>query len=58
LKQKINEKKVEKVLREGYMAKLFRVKFDCGQSCVFHSRVHRNGKIAENLAIDLKSLSR
>ena len=46
--------KVEKpIKREGYIAKLIYVNFDCGQSCTFHSRVEHNEKVSESLAQDV-----
>jgi len=45
---------VEKpIKREGYVAKLIHVNFDCGQSCTFHSRVENNEKVSESLAQDV-----
>ena len=46
--------KVEKpIKREGYVAKLISIQFDCGQSCVFHSRVEHNEKVSESLAQEI-----
>ncbi len=46
--------KVQKpIRREGYVAKLIHVSFDCGQSCTFHSRVENNEKVSESLAQDI-----
>ena len=54
----IINKEVKPIRREGYVAKLIHVKFDCGQSCVFHSRVENNEKVSESLAQDVaKALS-
>lgn len=36
--------------REGYEAKLIYIDFDCGQTCIFHSRVEYNDKGSESLA--------
>ena len=36
-----------------YVAKLIRVKFDCGQTCVFHSRVAKDERVSESLAREL-----
>ena len=48
------QKKTEKpIKREGYVAKLISVQFDCGQLCVFHSRVENNEKVSESLARDV-----
>ena len=48
------EGKVEKpIRREDYVIKLISVHFDCGQSCIFHSRVQNNEKVSESLAQDI-----
>ncbi len=48
------EQKVEKPIgREDYVAKLISIQFDCGQSCIFHSRVQNNEKVSESLAQDV-----
>ena len=46
----IKGKEVREIAREGYVAKLIRIQFDCGQSCIFHSRVENNDKVSESLA--------
>jgi hypothetical protein len=46
----ITKKEVRPIQREGYVAKLINVKFDCGQLCIFHSRVEHNEKVSESLA--------
>ena len=51
----IVHKDVKPIRREGYIAKLIHVKFDCGQTCIFHSRVESNGKVSESLAQDIAS---
>ncbi|MBI3949355.1 MAG: ADP-ribosylglycohydrolase family protein [Acidobacteria bacterium] len=51
---KITRKDVREIPREGYVAKLIHVAFDCGQTCVFHSRVENNLKVSESLAQDLE----
>ena len=38
---KITRKEVKPVQRDDYIAKLVEASFDCGQSCVFHSRVRK-----------------
>jgi hypothetical protein len=53
----ITNKIVASIPREDYVAKLLHVKFDCGQTCVFHSRVERNGDISESLARDIGKVS-
>ena len=50
----ISSKEVRPIAREGYAAKLIRIKFDCGQSCVFHSRVENNDKVSESLGKDVE----
>jgi ADP-ribosylglycohydrolase len=49
----IVRKKIEKLRREGYDAKLMHVQFDCGQSCVFHSRVTDKNYVMDSLAEDI-----
>jgi len=49
----ITHKTVKPIKREGYVAKLISVQFDCGQSCIFHSRVENNEKVSESLAQDV-----
>lgn len=44
----------ENIAREGYVAKLLRVQFDCGQSCVFHSRVKDDGSVSGSLAAEVQ----
>lgn len=50
---KIIDKDVKPIKREGYVAKLIHINFDCGQSCVFHSRVENNDRVSESLAQDI-----
>lgn len=50
---KIMRKEEKPIKRDDYVAKLIHVKFDCGQSCIFHSRVEHNDKISESLAKDI-----
>ena len=44
---------VKPIKRDDYVAKLIHIKFDCGQSCVFHSCVENNDKVSESLAQDV-----
>jgi len=44
----ITEKDIRNISREGYVVKLIRIRFDCGQTCIFHSRVENNEKVAES----------
>ncbi len=56
LRRNVNHfrREVEKpIKREGYVAKLIHVNFDCGQPCTFHSRVENNEKVSESLAQDV-----
>ena len=46
----ITKKEEKPIKREGYVAKLIHINFDCGQSCIFHSRVENNDRVAESLA--------
>jgi ADP-ribosylglycohydrolase len=46
----ITKQEVKPIKRDGYVAKLIHLKFDCGQSCIFHSRVEHNEKVSESLA--------
>ena len=50
---KIIRKEIKKIQREGYVTKLIEVAFDCGQTCIFHSRVSSNGEVSESLSKDL-----
>jgi ADP-ribosylglycohydrolase len=51
---RIVEKRQQPLLRHGYTAKLIRVKFDSGQSCVFHSRVKDTGEVSESLSAEVE----
>jgi len=50
---RIISKDVRTLQREGYAAKLIHISFDCGQTCVFHSRV-KDEEVAESLASDVE----
>jgi ADP-ribosylglycohydrolase len=50
----VTDKIVEPIPREDYIAKLLHVRFDCGQTCVFHSRVEKDGTVSESLAKDIE----
>lgn len=54
----ITGKEVRNIAREGYVAKLIRIRFDCGQTCVFHSRVENNDKVSESLAQEVEKALR
>ena len=49
----IIHKEIKQIRRKDYEAKLLQVKFDCGQTCIFHSRVQQNGYISESLGKDV-----
>lgn len=51
----IVHKDVKSIRRERYIAKLIHVKFDCGQTCIFHSRVENDGKVSESLGQEIAS---
>lgn len=51
---RITAKKVQPIAREGYVAKLIRIAFDCGQTCMFHSRVQNNLRVSESLACEVE----
>ncbi len=50
----IKGKKVRDIAREGHAAKLIRINLDCGQNCIFHSRVENNEKVSEGLGKDVE----
>jgi ADP-ribosylglycohydrolase len=50
---RIQWRKKNPIGRKGYEVKLIAVAFDCGQTCIFHSRVAKDGEIAESLSKDL-----
>lgn len=50
----ITHKTVEEIQRKEYLAKLLRVNFDCGQTCIFHSRVKKDGNVSESLAREIE----
>lgn len=54
----IVDAKTMPISREGYVAKLIHVDFDCGQTCVFHSRVDAKGKVAASLAQEIDKVLR
>jgi len=41
-------KKIRK--RDDYVVKIFKIRFDCGQTAYFHSRVSKEGIVSESLA--------
>ncbi len=50
----ITQKVTRSIRREDYIAKLISIEFDCGQSCVFHSRVAKNYEVTESLATEIE----
>ncbi len=50
---RITHKRSAEIRREGYVAKLVSVEFECGQTCMFHSRVKNNDNVTESLARDI-----
>jgi hypothetical protein len=50
----ITSKDIREISRRGYVTKLIHINFDCGQTCVFHSRVEHNTKVTESLAQDVQ----
>jgi ADP-ribosylglycohydrolase len=50
----IINKEIKPLPRDDYEAKLVTINFDCGQSCTFHSRVSKAGKLSESLANEIK----
>ncbi|SHF22149.1 ADP-ribosylglycohydrolase [Thermoanaerobacter uzonensis DSM 18761] len=53
------ERKVIKQIprKKDYVAKLFKIKFDCGQTAFFHSRVStKNGLVLESMAREISNL--
>lgn len=50
----IIKKDVRKIAREDFIAKLIRINFECGQSCIFHSRVEHNEKVSESFAREIE----
>ena len=51
---KVGRKEVRQIARAGYVAKLIHIAFDCGQTCVFHSRVQNNIKVFESLGLEVE----
>jgi ADP-ribosylglycohydrolase len=52
---RIVDKKQTKLIREDYNAKLLCVNFESGQSCVFHSRIKKDGTLSESMAKEIDS---
>lgn len=47
-------KKIAK--REDYVAKIFKIKFDCGQTAYFHSRVSKEGTVSKSIAKEIEKV--
>ncbi len=52
----IKEKTTKPIQRQGYNAKLIKVSFDCGQTCIFHHRVATDGTLSESLSKGLSKV--
>lgn len=50
----VGRKEVRAIGREGFVAKLIRIAFDSGQTCIFHSRVASDEKVSESLAKEVE----
>jgi ADP-ribosylglycohydrolase len=50
----IEHKEVKKIPKEGYVAKLIHITFECGQTCVFRSLVKNDNEVLESLASDVE----
>ena len=49
----IEEKTIRKIRREDYLAKIFKINFQTGQTAYFHSRVSKDGFVKQSLGIDI-----
>ncbi len=49
----IQSQEEQPLRRDGYVARLIRVQFKCGQTCVFHSRVKGHESPSESLASEV-----
>lgn len=54
----IKGKEARQIARGGFVAKLIRIAFDCGQSCIFPSRVEHEEKVSEGLAKEVEKALR
>jgi hypothetical protein len=52
----IRNKRVESLRRQDYKVKLIEIGFECGQTCIFHSRVSKDGELSESLAQETKKI--
>lgn len=46
----IEGKERRPIQRAGYEVKLIKISFDCGQTCIFHHRVAKDGMLSESLS--------
>jgi ADP-ribosylglycohydrolase len=49
----IRNRATRAISRDGYIAKLISIDFDCGQTCVFHSLVRNETRVSESLAEEI-----
>lgn len=51
----IEHKTIRKIpKRNDYVAKIFKIKFDCGQTAYFHSRVSKEGTVSGSIAKEIE----
>jgi len=51
----IGEKTIQKIrMREGYLAKIFKIKFQTGQTAYFHSRMSKDGIVKQSIGRDIE----
>ena len=50
----ITRKREQRIARAGFVTRLINIHFDCGQSCLFHSRVEHEQKVVESLGADVE----
>ena len=50
----IEKKEIRTLRRSDYIAKLIRIVFDSGQTCVFHSRIENGARLSESLADEVQ----
>ncbi len=50
----IQKKTVKGMRREDYVVKIFKIKFDMGQSAYFHSRVSKEGFVKQSIGRDIE----
>lgn len=52
----IQHKTVKDLRRDGYVAKIFKIKFNVGQTAYFHSRVSTDGVVNESMSRELEKV--